>query len=137
MLGLRQEADDLLLFLSPPPRPLRACHSSRARPQKRAQPLHLGRSDGDRGKATELTDLAAKQPERVKELAAKWDAWAKRTHVLPAPGVDRVYAPGELVWATRERSNGVCRLDAQTVQSLIDTAARVGLRDFKATRLGG
>jgi arylsulfatase len=37
---------------------------------------------------TELTDLAAKQPERVNELAAKWDAWAKRTNVLPAPGVE-------------------------------------------------
>ncbi len=34
---------------------------------------------------TELTDLAAKEPERVKDLAAKWDAWAKRANVLPWP----------------------------------------------------
>ncbi|HVK14916.1 MAG TPA: arylsulfatase [Gemmataceae bacterium] len=34
---------------------------------------------------TELTDLAAKMPDRVTELAAKWDAWAKRTNVLPYP----------------------------------------------------
>jgi len=69
--------------------------------------------------------------ERVRDEAARVSA-SKRS-----PGVDRVYAPGELVWARRGRSNGVCRLDAQTVQSLIDVAARVGLRDFKATRLGG
>jgi arylsulfatase len=35
---------------------------------------------------TELHDLAAAQPERAKELAAKWQAWAKRAQVLPAPG---------------------------------------------------
>jgi arylsulfatase len=33
----------------------------------------------------ELTDLAAKQPDRVKELAAKWDDWAKRCNVVPYP----------------------------------------------------
>jgi arylsulfatase len=33
----------------------------------------------------ELTDRAAKQPDRVKELTAKWDAWAKRRNVLPYP----------------------------------------------------
>ena len=31
----------------------------------------------------ESKDLAATQPERVKAMSAKWDAWAKRTHVLP------------------------------------------------------
>ena len=34
----------------------------------------------------EMHDLAARDPERVKDLAAKWDAWAARTHVLPRPG---------------------------------------------------
>lgn len=34
---------------------------------------------------TELNDLAAAQPERVKELAAQWEAWAKRAQVLPYP----------------------------------------------------
>ncbi len=34
----------------------------------------------------ELVNLAAKHPDRVTELAAKWDAWAKRCNVLrPAP----------------------------------------------------
>lgn len=28
-------------------------------------------------------DLAAKDPEKVKALAAKWDAWAARANVLP------------------------------------------------------
>jgi LDH2 family malate/lactate/ureidoglycolate dehydrogenase len=51
------------------------------------------------------------------------------------PGVDRVYAPGELVWATRQASEGVCRLDAPTVKSLVDTAARVGLGDFESSLL--
>jgi arylsulfatase len=32
---------------------------------------------------TEQHDLAAKQPERVQEMTAKWEAWAKRAHVLP------------------------------------------------------
>jgi arylsulfatase len=34
----------------------------------------------------ELNDLAAKQPEKVKELSAKWDAWATRCQVIPYPG---------------------------------------------------
>jgi len=34
---------------------------------------------------TELHDLAAAQPEKARELLAKWESWAKRTHVLPAP----------------------------------------------------
>jgi arylsulfatase A-like enzyme len=33
----------------------------------------------------ELTNLAVKRPDTVKELAAKWDAWAKRCQVLPYP----------------------------------------------------
>jgi arylsulfatase len=34
--------------------------------------------DADR---SELTDLAARHPERVKELAARYDAWARRCGV--------------------------------------------------------
>jgi arylsulfatase A-like enzyme len=33
----------------------------------------------------ELQNLATREPERVKEMSAKWDAWATRTHVLPRP----------------------------------------------------
>ncbi len=36
-----------------------------------------------RNDRTELHDLAAQQPQRVAEMKAKWEAWAKRTHVLP------------------------------------------------------
>jgi arylsulfatase len=32
---------------------------------------------------TESTDLARKHPGRVKELAGRWEAWAKRANVLP------------------------------------------------------
>jgi arylsulfatase A-like enzyme len=34
---------------------------------------------------TELHDLSAEQPERVKELTDKWQAWAERAHVKPYP----------------------------------------------------
>jgi arylsulfatase len=34
---------------------------------------------------TELHDLAAAKPQLVCALAAKWDAWAQRTHVKPYP----------------------------------------------------
>lgn len=34
---------------------------------------------------TELHDLAAREPKKAKELAAKWDGWAERTHVKPYP----------------------------------------------------
>ena len=34
---------------------------------------------------SELHDLAAREPGRVKDLAAKWQAWAKRANVLPWP----------------------------------------------------
>jgi len=67
--------------------------------------------------------------QRVHDQAARVSA-SKR-----APGVDRVYAPGELTFATWQGSAGVCRLDAQTVNSLVETATRVGLRDFESSLL--
>jgi len=42
--------------------------------------------DADR---TELHDLAAREPERVRQMAAQYDAWAKRCAVLPR---DRIVA---------------------------------------------
>jgi arylsulfatase len=39
--------------------------------------------DADR---TELNNLAANHPEKTRELAARWDEWARRTHALPRPG---------------------------------------------------
>jgi len=35
---------------------------------------------------TELHDLAAAQPDRASDLAARWKTWAARAHVEPAPG---------------------------------------------------
>jgi arylsulfatase A-like enzyme len=35
---------------------------------------------------TEMNDLAAKMPEKVKELREKWHAWAERAHAIPRPG---------------------------------------------------
>jgi arylsulfatase A-like enzyme len=37
----------------------------------------------------ELNDLAAQQPERVIAMAAQWDAWARRTNVLPYPNATK------------------------------------------------
>jgi arylsulfatase len=37
---------------------------------------------------TELHDLAATEPARAAELAAKWEAWATRTNVKPYPADD-------------------------------------------------
>ncbi len=34
---------------------------------------------------TELHDLASSQPEKAKELATQWEAWAERAHVKPYP----------------------------------------------------
>ena len=34
---------------------------------------------------TEMNNLAAQQPARVKEMAAHWDAWAQRVGVMPWP----------------------------------------------------
>jgi len=38
---------------------------------------------------TELHNLAVARPEKVRELLEKWEAWAKRTNVLPKPGGQR------------------------------------------------
>jgi arylsulfatase len=46
------------------------------------KPWELYDLEADR---TELTDLAARMPDKVAELSAKWDEWAKRTNVLPYP----------------------------------------------------
>jgi arylsulfatase A-like enzyme len=47
---------------------------------KENQPWELYDIAADR---TEMSDLAAKYPDKMKELAAKWDAWAARANVLP------------------------------------------------------
>jgi len=46
--------------------------------------------DADR---VEMNDLAASQPERVNDMSAKWEAWAKRTNVLPRPETPRAIIP--------------------------------------------
>ena len=51
-----------------------------------AAPWELYDIDSDR---LESKDLAAAQPGRVEEMAAKWEAWAERTHVFPRPAAKR------------------------------------------------
>ena len=45
-------------------------------------PWELYDMDADR---VEMNNLASAQPDRVNDLSAKWEAWAKRTNVLPKP----------------------------------------------------
>ncbi|MGE3733038.1 MAG: arylsulfatase [Blastocatellales bacterium] len=47
---------------------------------KEKQPWELYDIETDR---TELNDLATKYPDRVKEMSAQWEAWARRANVLP------------------------------------------------------
>ena len=58
---------------------------------------------------------------RVQEQAARVGA-SKR-----APGVDRIYAPGELAHATRHASGVTCALSRQTLDSLVAAAGKAGL----------
>jgi arylsulfatase len=44
---------------------------------------------------TELHDLAATEPDRAAELAAKWDAWATRTNVKPYPAPEGAQKKGK------------------------------------------
>ncbi|MBA4147258.1 MAG: arylsulfatase [Verrucomicrobia bacterium] len=46
-------------------------------------PWELYDMEADR---TEMNNLATQQPQKVKELAAKWDGWAARSDVLPLGG---------------------------------------------------
>ena len=32
---------------------------------------------------TEMHNLAAQHPERLRKMVAQWEQWARRTHVLP------------------------------------------------------
>ncbi|MGZ4973237.1 MAG: sulfatase family protein, partial [Limisphaerales bacterium] len=50
---------------------------------KANEPWELYDMETDR---TEMHDLASKHPAKLKELAAKWDAWAARANVLPLGG---------------------------------------------------
>jgi LDH2 family malate/lactate/ureidoglycolate dehydrogenase len=63
-------------------------------------------------------------PARVQEQAARVSG-SKR-----APGVDRIYAPGELAHATRLANDGVCTLSRQTLDSLIAAAGKAGLQNI-------
>ena len=55
-----------------------------------AAPWELYDMEADR---VEMNDLAASQPERVKNMSSKWEAWAKRTNVLPRPETPRAIIP--------------------------------------------
>ena len=82
--GLRQPAD-------PARRALLGARRQRRRPRRRleARPPRPQRPVGtlrpEEPTAPSCTISAAAQPERVKELAAKWDAWAERAQVKPYP----------------------------------------------------
>ncbi|CAN5238237.1 hypothetical protein BH11PLA2_BH11PLA2_09600 [soil metagenome] len=51
---------------------------------KASQPWELYDMKAD---PTEMVNMATMDPQRVKDLSAKWDAWATRCHVLPHPAM--------------------------------------------------
>jgi LDH2 family malate/lactate/ureidoglycolate dehydrogenase len=63
---------------------------------------------------------------RVNEQAARVSGSRR------APGVSRVYAPGELAFATRRNSAGTCTLSRQTLDSLIAAGRNAGI-DIEGT----
>jgi LDH2 family malate/lactate/ureidoglycolate dehydrogenase len=68
---------------------------------------------------------AAAFAQRVRGQAARASG-SKRS-----AGVERIYAPGELAWASACASQGICRLDAQTMRSLKQAATRAGISDVE------
>jgi LDH2 family malate/lactate/ureidoglycolate dehydrogenase len=60
--------------------------------------------------------------ERVNEQAQRV------SHSKRAPGIERVYAPGDLSYATRESNAGTVTLSRQTFESFAATAKSVGLQ---------
>jgi LDH2 family malate/lactate/ureidoglycolate dehydrogenase len=60
---------------------------------------------------------------RVQDQAARVSG-SKR-----APGVERIYAPGELAHATRLGNGKTCTLSRQTLDSLVEAAGKAGLKD--------
>jgi LDH2 family malate/lactate/ureidoglycolate dehydrogenase len=70
------------------------------------------------------------------DLAQRVDREAQRvTTSKRAPGIARVYAPGELAFSTRQSSAGRCTLSRQTLTSLIEAGRRVGL-DIEQALIG-
>lgn len=45
----------------------------------------------------------------------------------PAPGVERVFAPGELAYATRQQAAGTCRIAPAALSTLVETGRALGL----------
>ncbi len=97
-VSLRPLLSDPTLSLSASPRPLfwehegnRAVREGRWKLVSLAgKPWELYDLEVDR---VEMHDLAAREAGRVKELSAKWEAWAQRTHVFPKPGEAPATAP--------------------------------------------
>ena len=52
---------------------------------------------------TESHDLTVALPEKAKELLAKWESWAVRTHVLPAPVLNKAKQSGKSKQPAKEQ----------------------------------
>jgi arylsulfatase A-like enzyme len=70
--------------------------------RKYPDPWELYDMEADR---TELNDLAAQQPERVKEMLAQYDEWAKRCGVIPRERIDQLLAEQNVGTAFWERED--------------------------------
>ena len=66
---------------------------------------------------------------RVRECAERVNEQAQRvSRSKRAPGIERVYAPGELAYATREGSAGRVTLSRQTFDSFVTAAKSAGVQ---------
>ena len=68
------------------------------------------------------------QDELDKAQADRVDKQAQRaSQSRRAPGIERVYAPGEMAFATHQRNAGSVTLSRQTFDSLTTTGKSVGI----------
>jgi arylsulfatase len=74
---------------------------------------------------TETNDIASSQPTKVKELAAEWQKWAERAHVLPQPGMkkEESEAPKKVKGKGMGKAHSLAR--KQPVTELTSTADAV------------
>jgi hypothetical protein len=98
------------------------------------KPWELYDIDADR---SELHDLAAAQPDRVKALAAEWEAWAKRADVLPLGAWRGSRAQGALSTRQRFELKSGARLNRAKAPAIIGRGFTITARfDTKGAKDG-
>jgi LDH2 family malate/lactate/ureidoglycolate dehydrogenase len=64
----------------------------------------------------------------IDEFKSVADSLAERVRgSRRAPGIERIFSPGELSWARREQSAGQCAIDGPLLKELVDLAVSLGV----------